>query len=1079
MAVSSGLTPVITFDSITVTPHSSNAIDRLQPLTFIQWLSYNNQTFTTSEESLIRYQAYINKWHTVTNSAIDVHTDAIQTLYVNLIKEITLNYTTVDEQRYLKNLNYNDPIDLAVAVPFFAKKIKDICLYYSTLRDDAQTATLQYNLKGSNVGIENLLYNTVSRALNAEDITELYKTLTISLSDIRNNMVIDVEDIYDLYPDYYDNSPTLPASAYNVTSGLRNEYFAANQVNIDPFQTLDFNQSIVSAILKYPFYLLEIGEQITINPAVNASQLNLLKDSDFITGINTGKTSDLNLQYEGLEQSKYIGSDFYYVITDSTLTSYTSGVLFNADSEFANVLNKRYPTIAAIPSQEFLKTGKQLGLFFKPDKIGLLHFTNFKFTATVNLNQLQPNTVYYFPDPSKYGNISGNTKQTFITPLKFIEENYFNKVDFSNQYKAGEVDTSPYYQLYRAYQSREQTLNYTDTGISRYVDLQDFFSGEEKLIWGNQDVYPVTPQGTFPIDERAKELYVSNKTLVQYKNDIYGNEFGLYKDGYPIKAPSNTPAVQATFIDLIIDGYVFYDPVLGYNFDYSTTNVGPYQNITIKNPYTYPDKNYSGVILNTNGSFGSTLTPSQLSTYNLTHNGINAQPAPTTTTNGFLLTGIQPVIYPYGFAPEVFASDYVNMQFNCITKDAQTFISPNGNLLPDYGSSLPGYSPSNPNLYYNELADGGFSPSNPEYIADFTNSPSFSFLPPLSVLTDYDCNFFLVDYYASGETVILNSEPCGNQTFFAGYTEPSNFVNVRVPNKTTTLDFTLTGTRITKPLYQTRSVDYGDLYFRNSSSSIILPLSSALSATFLKFGSTVTSEITSSQIINFDVYYDVLQIETENYLLFDKLYYDYNTNSIVENAITYGVISRDHPEQSSFEKFSTVWFNEHSKQLIACKTTLFYDQSATNGKIIYPKIYLIDLKNLQPIQLYPLTHDVDLTFDLLKTFSLSGTSLSGLNVVEIEKPLLNYNEDTNTYILSYLAKDTASAFYIVNIKFQYYNERLDLLSTTIFKPTQDILQENFGDPITLPSFNTYNGILGTGVGYIDTDDNTFTFGVSS
>jgi hypothetical protein len=1079
MAVSQGLTPTIVFDSITFTGHSSTPVDRLQPLSFIQWLSYNRPIYTTSEETLAQYQYYLNQWHIVADSNVETQANAIQTLYINLINEIVLQYTTLDEQRYLKNLDTSNSRDLALAVPFFAKKIKDICLYFSTLRDDVQTASLQYNLKGSNIGIEQLLYNSISRALNAEDITALYSTLSLTLSDIRNNMIVSVEDIYDLYPDYFDNSPLVPISAYNITTGLRQKYYEANLVSIDPFLTLDFNQSIVRAILSYPFYLIELGDQLTINPAVNASQLNLLKDSDFITGINTGKNSDLDITYQASEQSKYIGSDYYYVITDSTLTSFTSGVLFNANSEFANVLNKRYPTIAAIPSQEFLKTAKEIGLFFKPDKIGLLHFTNFNFTASVNLENLKPNTVYYFPDPSKYGNISGNTKQTFITPLTFFENLSFNKVDFSNQYKAGDVTTDSYYQLFRAYQSREQSLNYSNFGLSRYVDYQDFFTGNQDLIWGNSDVYPISPVGQFPIDERTQTLLTINKILVQYKNDIYGNEYGLYKDGTPGRGP-NSALASTIFTDLILDGYVFYDSLLGYNFDYTSTS-GTYVELTIKNPYEYVNKTYSGIILDTSGEANSyntsTLTTAQLTTYSFTHDG--SPPPYSTVTNGFTLTGVQPVIQSYGFANESFTPDYISNNFVCSIIDAQTFTSPNSGLLPDVGSDEPYFNIGAQQYYYNILAEAGFSPKNPNgYQATFTYSATFSYLPPLSALEDYNGGFFLVDYYDEQDGAIANAEPCNiNVGYTANLAEYSNFLNVRIPNRDTTLDNSLSANnQIALPLYQIRHVNYGDFYFRNANSSIILPVSAALSATFIKYNSSVVSELTSSKIINFDVFYDVLQIETENYSIFDKIYFDYNLGTVVSNQINYTILNRDHIDQSAYEKFSTVWLDEANRQIVACKTVLFEQLSSTNNKIIYPKIYSIDLKTLATIQLYPYKADSDLTVDDLIQFSIFGNTVD-FNIVEIEKPILNYNEDLNTYTLSYLAKDTADTFYIVNIKFNYFNRTLNIISTTLFKPTQSTLHENFGDALIKPTFKTQN-ILNT-VGYIDTADNTFTFGVSA
>ena len=194
-----------------------------------------------------------------------------------------------------------------------------------------------------------------------------------------------------------------------------------------------------------------------------------------------------------------------------------------------------------------------MGLFFKPDKIGLLNFTNFNFAPSVDVKSLKPNTVYYFPDPAKYGNITGGTKQSFVTPLSFFEKNYFNKVDASNHFRFGDVDTKPEYQLFRSYQSREQTLNTSNFGISRYTDYQDFFTGALDTIWNNIDVYPLTPTGQLPIEQRTQDLIVSDLVLHDFKTDIYGNQYGIYKQN-TIKAPLSSQNIpDYTLTDLILE----------------------------------------------------------------------------------------------------------------------------------------------------------------------------------------------------------------------------------------------------------------------------------------------------------------------------------------------------------------------------------------------------------------------------------------------------------------------------------------------------------------------------------------------
>jgi len=1019
-------------NSITALVPVVNPVDSLEPLTFTEWLKYNTQLFSTTNEFLSRYQSYLTNWYAVKNVAQEKATEGIQYYYTNLINDIIINYSSTSERRYLKNIDPSNPRDLAIAVPFFAKKIKDICLYYSTLRDETQTAAISYNLKGSNTGIQNLLYTSILKTLQTQDIVELFSSLNLSLSSIRENILIEVEDLYDTYPDYYDISPTLPASAYNTASGIRNDYFSLNQVDIDPYLYINSDQSILKSILAYPFYLVELGDNFTIDPLVNSTQLNLLKDSDFFTTVNDNTVTSLNLNTQSLEIPKYIGVDFYYIVTSSTTTAYTSGQLFTADSEFANSLNKRYPSIAAVPSQEFLKTSKEIGLFFKPDKIGLINFNSFKFESRVNLDRLEPNTVYYFPDPTKFGNISGNTKLDFKSPLDFFEENHFNKVDIGNQYKMGDVTTDPYFQTFRAYQAREQTLNTSNQGVSRYIDSQDFFAGNLDTMWSNEDVYPLVSVSQFPIDKRVETLlsFDNNKTLFQYKNDVYGNEYGLYKSA--INKQFSQTNTSSIFINYILDGYTFYDTLCGQGYDFNYSVSGSANGLV-----------FSGVILRTSESDPATFSdgnPIILASYDFSQN------------------------YKYLDSFKTFDS----ITYSCIIKDAETFTLPNNTKLPDIPSDdIQNYNVLNSSLYYDELADGAYVSDAPYNVASFTFNGNFLTIPPVDKFVTYDGNVFIDSS--------TGSEPCtlSAHVYSYTYTEPANFKDVRVYDKETLVDFALSGVSYIRPsLYHTKNVEQGELYFRNINSTIIGPISSTLSAAFLNFSDSVRTEI-FNKAINFDLYYDTIQIETENYLVFDKLEYNYADNEITGNTKTYDVIVRgEYPE---LEKFSTVWFNEKDKTLLVCKTTLLLDSlSASNYKVVYPTIYKIDLTDRQMTQIYPTKLISDLTFNDLSLFSLFGKQFE-LNIVTIEKPVLNYSVDTDTYTLTYLAKDTASCFYIVTIRFKYINNIIKNINCTLHKPATDTHHITFGNPTGSPYLETHT-IVGSAAGFIDSTDHTFTWG---
>lgn len=1053
--------------SITSLVKPDNPIDFNEPLTFQKWLQYNSSLFTTVDEFLGRYQSYLNNWYEVKNVVKPEQEAITKSLYTLLINEIVLSYTTSDEKRFLKNIDFSNNRDLAVAVPFFAEKIKDICLYYSTLRDEAKSAVVQYNLKGSIYGTKGLIYNQISKALETDDLTELVRTLNLPLSDVRNNMVIDIEELYDKNTSYLDVSPTLPASAYDSADDIRAKYFATNQYDIDPSIFLTFNNSVIAAITSYPFFLVELGtnnfsiDYPLANPSVQYAELlddfpvpagfepvaplKFLKDKDFINTINTENVDNLNLNVEKLQVEKFIGTDFYYVSTGSTISNYLTGRLFAAENEFANYLNKRYPSVAAIPSDEFSRSAKDIGLFFKPDKLGLTNFYSFGIDIAINKASLSANTVYIFPDPSKYGNISGLTEQEFNTPVVFTDLSYFNKTDFSNQYKFGDSISSPYFQTFRAYQAREQSLGLSLQGLSKYTDPQDFFNGIKKNVWANSDIFPIIPQNLFPLDNRIEKLYSINKTASQYKNDIYGNEYVLFKDYHPNKALRNTPTNQGgiqVYYALTIDGHLYFDPISGYNFDYS---------------YYEPDTKYTGILLKT-----TTNIPPGTGWYTQGVDYLNPTPLSAQYYNEgppmFALTGTPLPIVAYRFQPETFPNNQVLPTFECSILDGETFVSASSGLLPDFPSDDPAYQPDTDNLYYLELIDGGVNSQGPDFRANFVFPGEYTFTPPTSVLRDINGSVFAYN----------SASPCGDDNVFSvSYVLPSNYLNYNIPLRNTQVIEGLSGIDSKRTIYENNFLDTGVLYYRNSNSSVIVPASAALSAMYLKYSAYIYEELVN-KTVNFDLYYDTIVFETENYLVADKIVFDYETNTTI--SITKNDCYFKRGIYKDLEKFSTVWYNENDNLLLFCKTTLFNELSTTNYKIIYPEVYVINIDNLNFNRIYPLVENKFLTFDKLQMFSLSGTGLE-VNIVQIDKPLFNYNNETGLYTITWVGRDIANGFYIFKTFFKYINGVITNISNSMFKLIPDVNTINFTSTLS-SSYSTWL-VTGSGTGTIQ--NGAFTF----
>jgi len=1003
-----------TATTLTNTTLDGQEVTLTNPLSFIEWIQLNAVSTVGYDQQFARYNEYLSNFFSQKNVSVTETQSAIRELYNALINEIVLNYSSTEERRFLQNLDFNNPHDTIIAVPFFARKVKDICLYFSTLRDKAKTAAVEYSLKGSNKGLEKLIYNEISKTLENQDLTELTRTLNLSLSSIRNNTLIELEELYDNYSHYYDiGSPT--ASAYNATD-LRAEDFILNFFDIDANLYLSFNSSIISAITSYPYYLAELGyNNFTIIPTVDATQLNLLKDSDFINLINNNTQSNLKLNLLASLNKKYMGTDFYYVSTGATSNEPVSGLLFKADAPFANYLNKLYPTVAAVPNLSGLKTAKQQGLFFKPDKVGFLNFNNFNFAAFVNSDKLAANTVYIFPDPEKFGNISGNTKQNQFNPLDFTEDNSVAQADYTNSYKYGEVLSDPLLPTFRGYQSREQSLLYNTQGISRYIDPQDFFKGFKRDSWANSDVFPQVPSTEYPLETRLDTLVSIDKTLIQYKSDVYGNDYGLYKFVNNTTNTSDILSARDAVVSrcLLLSGCGFLNNALD---SYMLSGILPPALSTI-------------IFKTTNNIPPGTgyYTPSQ-AFYN-------------TGIPHYALTGSYSYINSYRYQPEVFCYDFIHNTLNCNFKDAVTFINPNGTLFTDIPSDYTSFDPINSVTYYDTLVEGATNPGGPDFRANFAYAPSFLYTPPASAVTVYDCFYFVISSFTDATEPCKEVEDAGHNSDFI---MESNFVNYHIPLRQTTYLPTVSSPDENKTIYDARFKNHGSFYFRNANSSSVSPVSAALSGLFIKYPRNIYEEL-CNKVINFDLYYDILQIETENYLIFDRLTYDVTTATMRSSNNNEIYIERGSTNRN-LEKISTVWFSERENYLFICNMLLHPTLSASNLKAIYPVIYFLDLNSLKLSQIYPTINTNNLSFYDVQTFSFSGTN-QDINITHIDKPVLTYSTELDQYTISYFGKDTSNFAYLFVIDFKYVNGVLTNISNRMYRPTIELNHVNFGNPL--------------------------------
>ena len=443
---------IIVYNSIT-NNLDDQKYDIGQAFTFLEFLNYSKSLDKTLIE-FSDYENYLAKWNISTNNLIANVPNQVRQQFVELLKTITINYTTNEEKRFISNIDFTNQSDLEIAVPFFSKKIKQILLYFAQKRDTYKIDLLLAKNKGSIDGIQNYLKTYIIETLFAED-NPPFGVLYTPLSAITTQIDIEVEEGYDTFNNYFDLDPFKPASFYDAKDE-RASYFTSNTNIDDPNLFLNFDKAIVNLIN---------SEQVTLSSlpalAVNISSpdVTLLQPYDFID-YTTVTRENVKLILNAELISKFTGTDFYYLSTGSDVTNLSatlSGNLFSVTSPYSNLLNVYNASTLTVPSTSTVYE-RDMGLFFKPTKRSIIQLQT-PFSYYINKN-LEPNHVYIFPDPNSYGNVSGLTKTDHETPLSFNLQGEKIQKNISSNNAYGNTNVSDNDFTFESYHSEEQQYKF-------------------------------------------------------------------------------------------------------------------------------------------------------------------------------------------------------------------------------------------------------------------------------------------------------------------------------------------------------------------------------------------------------------------------------------------------------------------------------------------------------------------------------------------------------------------------------------------------------------------------------------------
>ncbi len=283
------------------------------------------------------------------------------------------------------------------------------------------------------------------------------------------------------------------------------------------------------------------------------SNLNSLGDKTIYDLITTPTNSSSNIVLQNYINNKPV--EIYYnainpftwtvtaIAEDSTVQYETLSVYeaFTAISPWTNFSNQHYPTVAAYPTIGNLFSQKKTGTFFTPAYLGASVFVDNIYTASINNSSLALGE--FFEDVNKTVKSVGLTRNNILTPYTVAYNSIWLKEPLFVGPIAGTVNKNIFkkYQKLIPYQSTYETNKNTRLGIMLPNSRQSPWTGPDDQTWGDLTNNPVSPTGEYNVEQWKNTQVLKNQSNLQLDNwvtDIFGNQYGLYKD-YKNAKPSD------------------------------------------------------------------------------------------------------------------------------------------------------------------------------------------------------------------------------------------------------------------------------------------------------------------------------------------------------------------------------------------------------------------------------------------------------------------------------------------------------------------------------------------------------------
>lgn len=429
---------------------------------------------------ITHYKEYVTRWAALKKEDIKISdADFIMSKMVDILKSITLDYSTYEEQDFIAHIDLTNKQHLKALSALYSRKIRQITEFYRKKRNESVLIVNRNSIKGSTKSIQEVIYEKVFDYLFSD------RNIVPSYVNIKRDLLVSVENYVDIYSEYFD----IPRQK-EFTDKTRADMLSANMNDVDYRVYLEIELVISEILFSGNVFLEEIPliAQLGVDLSQNCVGDMLALKNTLLANTTINQvplTEQVALKRRLYE--KFLGCDLYYMYVDLQ-GNIQMDVLCKADNPSGNLLNCGTADTATIENEQ-LELLSHIGLFFKPDKTSILKVNAKDFVWSVDTDVIQNDTMYVFPDPTRYGDIGNNKSSDYPLIMEF-------KLDYDiRNMSSGESVNDPLMfisdQGWRSYYSKQEddfknikNINYEYSFTS--LANRGFLSDYQTDVWGNQ-----------------------------------------------------------------------------------------------------------------------------------------------------------------------------------------------------------------------------------------------------------------------------------------------------------------------------------------------------------------------------------------------------------------------------------------------------------------------------------------------------------------------------------------------------------------------------------------------------------------